>query len=434
MDVNSQVLHHDAQQAGRRHRAATTRAALPDLPSGAGLTEGIGPLSSSSAFRIVPQHADVVIIGGGVMGASAAFHLAEAGVENIVVVERGDLGCGSSGKPIGGVRAHFSDPLNIELGSRSLRAYHDFPRRPGAGIRLETVGYLFLLTTEAQAADFESSVRTQNRLDVPSRLIDPREAARLCPYVGTEGLVAAVYSPTDGHARPALVVEGYARAAARAGVTFATHTAVTGIDSTGDRVTSVHTDRGRIACGTVVCAAGAWSQEIGGMAGVDLPVRPVRRQLAFTAPLSPPAPRIPFTIDFSSSAYFHNSDDGLLFGLADPGEKEGFDTTWTPEWLELFRDVARRRAPALAEMDTVGGWAGLYEVTPDHNALIGRSGELSNFLYATGFSGHGFLQAPSVGEIVRDLYLDREPCVDIAPLSADRFQAGCEVRPEAHVV
>ncbi|MFI8992996.1 NAD(P)/FAD-dependent oxidoreductase [Streptomyces sp. NPDC053542] len=390
--------------------------------------------SSSSARSTVPPTADVVIIGGGVMGTSTAFHLAEAGVRNIVVVERGDLGSGSSGKPIGGVRAHFSDPLNIELGSRSLRAYQDFPHRPGADIRLDTVGYLFLLTTDEQAAGFEESVRTQNALGVPSRMVTPEEASGLCPYVTTEGLVAAVFSPTDGHARPGLVVRGYADAAARSGVTFATHTAVTGIDTAGDRVTAVHTDRGTIACSAVICAAGAWSGQIGDMAGVDLPVRPVRRQLAFTEPLMPPAPRIPFTIDFSSSAYFHNSDDGLLFGLADPDQPEGFDTTWTPEWLALFRDVVRDRAPALADMKTVDGWAGLYENTPDHNALIGRSSELHNFLYATGFSGHGFLQAPAVGEIVRDLYLDRTPFVDISPLSADRFRSGAEIRPEAHVV
>ncbi|WP_055563366.1 NAD(P)/FAD-dependent oxidoreductase [Streptomyces atriruber] len=390
--------------------------------------------SSLSARRAVPSTADVVIVGGGVMGASIAFHLAEAGVRDIVVVERGELAGGSSGKPIGGVRAQFSDPLNIELGHRSLRAFRDFPRRPGADIGLDTVGYLFLLTDPVQAADFEAAVRTQNALGVPSRMIGPPQARALCPYLSTDGLVAAAHSPADGHARPALVVRGYARAAARTGTVFATRTAVTGMDVTGDRVTAVHTDRGPVSCSTVVCAAGAWSARIGAMAGVELPVRPLRRQLAFTAPLVPAAPRIPFTIDFASSAYFHNSDDGLLLGLADPAQAEGFDTTWTPGWLELFREVARRRAPALAEMETSGGWAGLYEITPDHNALIGRSAAPVNFLYATGFSGHGFLQAPAVGEIVRDLYLERRPRVDVGPLGAERFHAGAASRPEAHVV
>ncbi|MEU8034284.1 FAD-binding oxidoreductase, partial [Streptomyces sp. NPDC049099] len=212
---------------------------------------------SSSGFRTVPDSADVVIVGGGVMGVSTAFHLAEAGVRNIVVVERGDLGCGSSGKPIGGVRAQFSDPLNIELGDRSLRAYREFPRRPGADIRLDTVGYLFLLDSEEQATDFEAGVELQNSLAVPSRMISPDDARRLCPYLSTDGLVAAAYSPADGHARPGLVVQGYARAAARAGVTLVTHTAVVGIDTAGSRVVAVRTGHGRIACSTVICTAGA---------------------------------------------------------------------------------------------------------------------------------------------------------------------------------
>ncbi|MFE0473315.1 NAD(P)/FAD-dependent oxidoreductase [Streptomyces sp. NPDC058947] len=422
--LDRRTMAEDAQHANPPERDGPLTSPSPSPSSSA----------SPSAFATVPRTAGVVIVGGGVMGTSIAFHLAEAGVRDVVVVERGELGQGSSGKPIGGVRAHFSDPLNIELGRRSLRAFRDFPGRPGADIRLDTVGYLFLLTDERQAADFEAGVRLQNSLGVPSRMTDPDEARRLCPYVSADGLVAAAYSPDDGHARPGLVVQGYARAAARAGVVLATHTAVTGMDLTGDRVTAVHTDRGRIECDTVVCAAGAWSARIGAMAGVDLPVRPVRRQLAFTVPLVPPAPRIPFTIDFASSAYFHNSDDGLLFGLADPGEPDGFDTTWTPHWLELFREAVRHRAPALAGLETAGGWAGLYEVTPDHNALIGRSADVVNFLYATGFSGHGFLQAPAVGEVVRDLCLERTPCVDVGPLGADRFRTGATIRPESHVV
>ncbi|MCI3931288.1 NAD(P)/FAD-dependent oxidoreductase [Streptomyces sp. AN091965] len=382
----------------------------------------------------VARASRVVVVGGGVMGASVAFHLAEAGVRDVVVVERGALGGGSSGKPVGGVRAQFSDPVNIALGARSLRAFRDFAARPGGDIRLETVGYLFLLDRPEDVDAFEESVRVQERMGVRGRIVGPREAHELCPYVRTEGLLAAAYSPDDGHARPGAVVAGYARAAAAAGVSFVTGTSVTGMDVTGGRVTAVRTDRGVVTCDAVVCAAGAWSAGVGAMAGVPLPVRPLRRQIAFTAPLLPPPPRTPFTIDFSSTAYFHTSDQGLLFGLADPGQEEGFDTTWTEEWLELFRAVMRRRAPDLADLDVVGGWAGLYEVTPDRNALIGRSRAVPNFLYATGFSGHGFLQAPAVGEVVRDLYLEREPCVDVSSLSAERFRVGAGGRPEAHVV
>jgi sarcosine oxidase subunit beta len=394
-----------------------------------------GPASRPAPHgTAVGSEADVVIIGGGVMGASIAYHLAEAGVRDIVVLEQGELAGGSSGKPIGGVRAQFSDPVNIALGARSLRAYQDFGRRPGADIKLDSVGYLFLLTEKAHVAAFETSVALQQEFGVPSRFISAREAQQLCPYVVPDGLLAAVYSPTDGHARPGLAVRGYVAAATRRGVVFATGTRVTGLATTGDRVTAVHTDRGDIRCRTVICAAGAWSAAVGAMAGVDLPVRPVRRQLAFTAPLAPPAPRIPFTIDFASTAYFHNSDDGLLLGIADPDQADGFDVTWTADWLDLFRAAVAQRAPALVDLPIASGWAGLYEVTPGHNALIGRSTTIGNFLYATGFSGHGFLQAPAVGEVVRDLVLQQPPVIDVAALHADRFLSSATIRPEAAVV
>lgn len=382
----------------------------------------------------LPSTAEVVIVGGGVMGASIAFHLAEAGCTGVLLIERDEFARGSSGKPIGGVRAQFSDPLNIEIGARSLRAYRDFARRPGAEIGLDTVGYLFLLSADEQVEGFERGIAVQHELGVPSRMITPDEAGRLCPYLDTGGLVAGVFSPSDGHARPPAVVHGYARAAERLGARMRTHCALTGIETTGGRISAVHTGAGTVRTGTVICTAGAWSASVGALASVDLPVRPLRRQLAFTEPMTPRPPRIPFTIDFASSAYFHNSDDGLLLGMSDPAQPEGFDTGYTDEWLPLFREVARRRAPQLAELPVSGGWAGLYELTPDHNALLGESSSVGRFLYATGFSGHGFLQAPAVGEIIRDLYLGRRPPVDVAPLSADRFTTGATIRPEAHIV
>ncbi|WP_166347236.1 NAD(P)/FAD-dependent oxidoreductase [Phytoactinopolyspora limicola] len=382
-----------------------------------------------------PDHAEVVIIGGGVMGASIAFHLVEAGITDVVLVERDELASGSSGKPIGGVRAQFSDPLNIELGARSLTAYADFPHRPGHDIGLSQVGYLFLLTTNDQVTAFEDSIAVQRRIGVPARLIDADEARGLCPLIATDGILAAAFSPDDGHARPTRVIDGYTSAAVGQGATIVTGTAVTGMDIRGERVTQVHTSGGTISCAAVICAGGAWSAALGEMAGVHLPVRPVRRQVGITAPLRPAPPTIPFTIDTGSTGYFHNADDDtLLIGLADPREEPGFDTTWTSDWLTPFRAVMSDRAPALAEVVVTSGWAGLYEITPDHNALIGRADSPENFLYATGFSGHGFLQAPAVGEVVRDLYMDRVPVVDVGPLDAGRFAAGRTGRPERHVV
>ncbi|MEV0372108.1 FAD-binding oxidoreductase [Streptomyces sp. NPDC050636] len=382
----------------------------------------------------LPEQADVVIIGGGAIGASIAFHLAEAGAGRVLLLERDRPASGSSGKPIGGVRAQFSDPLNIRLGLRSLDAWRNFARRPGADVGLESVGYLFLLGDDSELATFTRGVEVQNALGVPSRIIGPRAARDLCPYLDPRGIVAAAFSPTDGYALPKAAVTGYLRAARRLGATVRTRCPVTAIDTADGTLQAVRTPHGTVRTHTVVCCAGAWSGAIGAMAGVDLPVTPLRRQIAFTGPLDPAPPRIPFTLDFASTLYFHNdAAGGLLMGLSDPAQQPGFGRRFTREWLPPFRTAAARRAPRLARIPVVGGWAGLYEMTPDRNALIGEAGHLGRFLYATGFSGHGFLQAPAVGEIVRDLYLRREPFLDVGPLAATRFD-GRAIRPEAHII
>ncbi|WP_406732846.1 NAD(P)/FAD-dependent oxidoreductase [Streptomyces sp. NBC_01794] len=380
--------------------------------------------------------AEVVIVGGGVVGASVAFHLAEAGVRDVLVLERDEPASGSSGKPIGGIRAQFSDPLNIRLGQRSLEAWRAFTTRPGADIGIESVGYLFLLGSEEEVETFQQAVDVQNELGVRSGIIMPREAHELCPYVDPRSVVAAAYSPDDGYALPKAAVHGYLRAARRLGATLRTHCTVTGIDVDGGRVRAVRTTSGTVRTTAVVCAAGPWSAAVGAMAGVELPVTPLRRQIGLTGPLSPVPPRVPFTLDFDSTLYFHNDGaGGLVLGLSDPRQEPGFGREFSQEWLEPFREAAVRRAPALAGLEARSGWAGLYEMTPDRNALIGRAGEVSGFLYATGFSGHGFLQAPAVGEIMRDLYLDRTPFIDVGPLSAARFGGhAAGVRPEAHII
>lgn len=377
--------------------------------------------------------ARVVVVGGGVIGTSVAWHLARAGVRDVVLVERDELAAGSTSKAAGGVRAQFSDELNIRLGARSLEAFGRFEREVGQDIGLHRTGYLFLLSTPGQVASFEAGVRLQNSLGVPSRLITPGEARRLSPLITTDGLLAAAYSPDDGHCTPEAVVHGYARAARALGVRVLRHTEVTGIDLRGGTVTGVRTTLGPIATDTVVCAAGAWSRAVGAMAGVDLPVRPLRRQIAVTGPLPEPPATLPMTIDFTTSLYFHREGPGLLLGMSDPDERPGFATDTHDRWLPRLTEAMRRRAPALLDLPHTGGWAGLYENTPDHNALIGEARTVSRFLYATGFSGHGFLQGPAVGEVIRDLYLGRAPFLDVGPLSAERFAADAP-RPEANLV
>ncbi|MEU5071362.1 FAD-binding oxidoreductase [Streptomyces asoensis] len=378
-------------------------------------------------------HASVVVIGGGVMGTSIARHLAAAGVPDVLLLERDELGAGSTSKAAGGVRAQFSDEVNIRLGARSLEAFGRFGEEIGADIGLRRVGYLFLLSTPEEVASFQAGVRLQNALGVPSRMIDPAEARRLSPLIRTEGLLAAAFSPDDGHCTPEAVVHGYAAAARRHGARILRHTAVTGIERRGDTITAVLTTAGRITTDTVVCAAGAWSRGVGAMAGVDLPVQPLRRQIAVTGPVPGLPPDLPMTIDFTSSLYFHAEGPGLLVGMSDPDERPGFATDTHERWIPRLTAAMEHRAPALLDLRRTGGWAGLYEITPDHNALIGEASSVSRFLYATGFSGHGFLQGPAVGEVVRDLVLGRVPFVDVTPLSADRFAADAP-RPEVNRV
>ncbi|MEV0936671.1 FAD-binding oxidoreductase [Streptomyces phaeochromogenes] len=381
----------------------------------------------------VPGRAGVVVIGGGVMGTSIAYHLARAGVPDVVLVERDELASGSTSRAAGGVRAQFSDELNIQLGARSLEAFARFGEETGHDIGLHRVGYLFLLSTPEEVEAFEAGVRLQNGLGVPSRMLDPAEARRLSPLITTDGLLAAAFSPDDGHCTPEAVVHGYAAAARRHGVEVVRHCEVTGIETRGDDITAVVTDLGRIGTSAVVCAAGAWSRAVGAMAGVDLPVEPLRRQIAVTEPVPDLPPDLPMTIDFTSSLYFHTEGPGLLVGMSDPDETTGFATETHDRWIPRLCEAMEHRAPALLDLRRTGGWAGLYEITPDHNALIGEASSVSRFLYATGFSGHGFLQGPAVGEVVRDLFLGHDPFVDITPLRAERFAADA-LRPEVNCV
>jgi sarcosine oxidase subunit beta len=208
---------------------------------------------------------------------------------------------------------------------------------------------------------------------------------------------------------------------------------VLAIKTRGVDVTEVVTSHGSIRTTAVICAAGAWSRGCGAMVGVELPVSPLRRQILFTEAIEGLPEELPMTIDFASSFYFHREGPGLLMGMSDPNEKPGFSVETTDDWIPDLMEIVRRRAPRIADAGIRGGWAGLYEMTPDHNAIIGEAAGISRFLYATGFSGHGFLQGPAVGEILRDMFLRRSPFVDVTPLSAERFCAAT-VRPEYNIV
>jgi sarcosine oxidase subunit beta len=380
----------------------------------------------------LPDRAEVVIIGGGVMGASAAFHLAEAGVTDVLLLEADELSCGSTSKSAGGVRLQFSDEINIALALRSMDAFEKFAERPGAEIGLRQVGYLFLLTDPADVTAFEKNTALQNSMGVPSRMISADEAGQLSTLANVEDVLAASVCMRDGHATPDAVVLGYATAARAMGVSIATHCPVTGIDVVDGGITAVQTARGTVATSTVICVAGAWSPAIAAMCGVDLPVQPVARPIWYTEPMPTRPAHVPMTIDFTTGFYFHTEGPGLLFGMADPDQPPGFDSPMRADWLEVVGDVVAHRAPALLDVGIAGGWHGFYETTPDHNALIGEAADVSRFIYATGFSGHGFLLGPAVGEVLRDLVLGHTPPVDVSGFDVARF-AG-ETRPEHNIV
>ena len=379
----------------------------------------------------LPDRAEVVVVGGGVMGASAAFHLAEAGV-SVVLLERGELSGGSTSRAAGGIRANFSDELNIALGQRSLECFAEFPRRPGQEIDLHRSGYLFVLTREEDVALFEASVALQRALGVEARMVDPAEARRLSPLLDLDGVLAAAWSPHDGHCAPESVVLGYAAGARRHGAVVRTGVEVVGIECSGGEITAVRTTDGPIATGCVIDCAGAWSPQVAAFVGVDLPVTPYKRELLITEAMADPV-EMAFTIDYATTFYWHREGPGILTGFSRHDVEPGFDVSRDADFPERLAELAAARAPGLLDLGVRTGWAGLYEVTPDHNALLGEAEEVSRFLYATGFSGHGFLQGPAVGEILRDLYLGVAPFIDISPLDVRRFAAG-ELRPERNIV
>lgn len=367
------------------------------------------------------ESAEVVIVGGGAMGAATAFHLAQLGITDVVLCERDTLASGSTSKSAGGIRLQFGDELNVRLSLQSLAELERFEELTGHPLDLHQPGYLFLLDREADVAVFRRALAVQQALGVPARELAPAEALELVPQLGLDGVLAATFCPRDGHMTPDAVVQGYAGAAARAGVRIRQSCPVTGIRTgAGGRITGVDTAAGPIATGTVICTAGAWSAEVGRMAGLEIPVHGEPRWLHFTPDAGGLPEQLPLTIDFSSGFYVHREGPGLVFG----GREQSID--------ELAPHI-ERRLPALLDLPVASSWWGFYEVSPDDNALVGEADGPSRLLYATGFSGHGFQQAPAVGRHLACLVAGVEPDLDLAPFSIARFAGGGE-RRETFVV
>jgi glycine/D-amino acid oxidase-like deaminating enzyme len=379
--------------------------------------------------------ADVVIVGGGCMGASVAYHLAMREVTDVVLVEREpQLGMGSTGRNAGGFRHQFSHAANIALSKESIALFADFEAVVGYPIDFWPDGYLFLLSREASVEAFRCNVTVQRDHGIVVDWLSGDDAAALCPGLNIDGVLAATYCADDGIADPNGVTMGFAKAAQQRGVEILRGSEVTAIEADGGRVAAVCTSEGRIVTGCVVNAAGPWAREVGAMAGLAVPVTPERRHI-FIAQLRPgelPSSRL-MVIDFESTFYFHREGGGLLFGMGDPEEQPGFDTTVRWDFLPKVIDVAVRRLPSLADAAVARAWAGLYEMTPDHNPIIGPAAECAGFYTVAGFSGHGFQHSPAAGRIIADMICDRDPGLDVAPFAHDRFTAS-QARAELNVV
>ena len=379
--------------------------------------------------------ADCVIIGGGCMGASVAYHLAERGVTDVVLIEREpQLGACSTGRNAGGFRHQFSHPANIELSKESITVFAQFEERIGFPIDFWPDGYLFLLSSPASVDTFRANVDLQRAHGIAVDWLTPDDARAISPGLDVTGVAAATFCAADGIADPNGVTMGFARAAQARGVVIRRGEEVTGIEVAGGRVTGVKTSAGAIATGRVINAAGPWAAEIGRMAGVEVPVVPERRHIFIAQPPgggswddaahrgTVPANRL-MVIDFESTFYFHREGAGLLFGMGDPDEQPGFDITVKWDFLPKVIDVAVHRLPALADAAVSHAWAGLYEMTPDHNPIIGPSAALEGFFTIAGFSGHGFQHSPAAGRILADLMTGRDPNFAVTPFAHDRFAA-----------
>lgn len=379
---------------------------------------------------MLPRAAEVVIVGGGVMGVSAAYHLARRGCTDVVLLERNPfLGMEATGKCAGGIRYQFSTEINVRLSLLSLPMLDRFEEEIGQAIDLRRTGYLFLLDNEADVAAFRRNVAMQNRLGVPSQILTREEAQALAPLVQMEDILAAAWHADDGLADPNGVVQGYATAARRLGAKIFTGIEARGIHVEGGRVTAVETTQGTISTPIVVDAAGPWAGQVAAMAGVDLPIVPLRRQIVVTTPLRGLPADFPFVIDFSRSLYFHREGEGILTGQSNPHEQPGFDQSVDHRWTEQHLELATWRLPLLAQAGLLREWAGLYEVTPDAHPVIDRLAEPAGFVVVAGFSGHGFMHGPVAGLLVSELILDGEArSLDIHQLRLSRFAEGDLVR------
>jgi len=373
----------------------------------------------------LPRSADVVIIGGGVVGCSLAYHLALRGLRDVLVVERDAVGSGTTSKAAGGIRAQFSTETEIRFSLESIAVFERFVEEFGLDPGYRKIGYLFLISDRDDLAGFQERMALQRRLGVDVRLISPEDARALVPALRVDDLIGAVWGPQDGMAGPAEVTAGYARRARELGARIEEGVDVTAVVVEHGRVTGVHTAQGDVSTRIVINAAGPTAARVAKLAGVDIPVLPRRRHIFYTEPFPEIPGPVPLTTDRASGFYFRKEMDQLLLS---PGDVEdiGADLAVPVDWSRVEETVekALHRLPIVEKARVAGGWAGLRPLTPDDHAIIGWAPGVEGFFLTVGFGGHGFQHSPATGRHVAEWLVEGKPSLDLSLFDPARFARG----------
>jgi len=376
------------------------------------------------------QTADVVIIGAGIVGSSVAWHLTESGCRNVLMVEReSHQGKGSTGKSMGGVRAQFATSVNIQMSLYSIPFYASFEERLGLPSEYRPQGYLFVATKPSHLHYLRTNQELQKSLGLKQvRMLTRDEIVNIVPQLRFDDVLGGSFCPTDGFVDPYSVMVGFTTRACEQGATLWRATEVTGINLEQGRISGVETTRGAVATRVVVNAAGPWAAQAAALAGVDLPVEPLRRMLVPTEPFDGVSHAIPMVIDMTNGFHFRPESLGFLLAWNDPEETPGYKTDFEPFFIEKILVRAADRVPCFENLavNPKRAWAGLYEMSPDHHAILGPVTNVPGFFCANGFSGHGAMHAPASGKIVSDLILLGATDVvnNVELLSPERFAKG----------
>ncbi len=369
------------------------------------------------------KSAEIVIIGGGIIGTAIAYNLAKKGMKDIVLLEKGFLASGSTGRCGAGVRSQWGTRMNCLLAKESIRFFENINEELDydGDCEFKQGGYLLLASTEREVNQFRKNIELQNSLGIPSKLITREEAKEIVPFINTEGIEACAFCAMDGHANPFHVVQAYADAARRLGVEINTFTEVTGIRAYNGKIQAVETTRGDISTSRVVNAAGGYAQIIAKMCGLELPNYAERHQILVTEPVNPILG--PMVMSFSLNFYIQQTPHGsFIMGFGDANEPKNFNICSTWEFAEVMAKKATSILPPLKDLRIVRQWSGLYEITPDRQPIMGGHTSLEGYFMATGYSGHGFMLGPVTGRLMAEYILGEETYIDISKLDAGRFE------------